>query len=100
MSDLIDDVKIDAKHSFEDTIIPVTEFKKKYGKRIATLGGVDVDKLARLPEDDLRKYIRNILSECTPSGKYAFGSGNSITNYIPIKNYLLMLEERLRYKML
>ena len=28
MEDLINDVKIDAKHSFEDVILPVTEAKK------------------------------------------------------------------------
>ena len=28
-------------HFFEDTIMPVVSFKKKYGKRIGVLGGVD-----------------------------------------------------------
>lgn len=39
--DLSGDVKIDAFHSFQNNIIPVTEFKKRYGAQIATLGGVD-----------------------------------------------------------
>ncbi len=43
MPDLIDDVKIDAKHSFEDTIEQVTDAKKSYGGRIALLGGIDVN---------------------------------------------------------
>lgn len=54
MEDLINDVKIDAFHSFQDTIIPVGEFKGRYGGRIATLGGVDMDKLCRLDEEGLR----------------------------------------------
>ncbi len=93
MEDLIKDVKIDAKHSFEDTIMPVTEFKKRYGNRIAVLGGVDVDKLCRLEEKELRGYVRDILDKCMPGGGYVLGSGNSITNYIPLKNYLIMLDE-------
>lgn len=93
MEDLIEDVGIDAFHSFQDVIIPVTEFKKRYQDRIATLGGVDMDKLARLEGHKLRKYIRRILNECIPGGRYALGSGNSIANYIPVKNYLIMLEE-------
>jgi len=97
MEDLIEDVGIDAFHSFQDVIIPVTEFKKRYGDRIAILGGVDVDKLARLDENNLRRYIRKILDECMPEGRYALGSGNSITNYIPVKNYLIMLEESLSF---
>ena len=66
MEDLIKEVKIDAFHSFQDDIIPVGEFKRKYGKRIAVFGGVDVDKLCRLEENDLRKYVRKILRECMP----------------------------------
>ncbi len=97
MEDLIESVGIDAFHSFQDLIIPVTEFKKRYQDRIATLGGVDIDKLARLDEINLRKYIRRVLDECMPAGRYALGSGNSIANYIPVKNYLIMLEEGLNF---
>ena len=98
MEDLIEDVEIDAKHSFEDEIIPVTEFKKKYGKRIGVLGGVDVDKLCRLPEKELREYIRGILKKCMEGGRYALGSGNSIASYVPVENYLIMLEEGLNWR--
>ena len=97
MEDLIEDVGIDAFHSFQDVIIPVAEFKKRYQDRIATLGGIDVDKLVRLDESNLRKYTRKILDECMLGGRYALGSANSITNYVPIKNYLAMLEEGLRW---
>ena len=97
MEDLIEDVGIDAFHSFQDVIIPVTEFKKRYGSRIATLGGVDMDKLSRLDEDNLRKYVRGILDECMPD-RYALGAGNSIANFVPVKNYLIMLEEGLKWR--
>lgn len=95
MEDLIEDVKIDGKHSFEDAIMPVWEFKWKYGGRIAVLGGVDVDKLSRLPEPELRRYVREILDSCMPGGGYALGSGNSIADYVPMENYLIMLDEGL-----
>lgn len=97
MPELIDEVKIDGKHSFEDEIMPVGEFKKRYGGSIAVLGGVDVDKLTRLPEEDLRKYVRNILDECMPGGRYALGSGNSVANYVPPENFLAMLDEGLKW---
>jgi len=96
IEDLIEDVKIDALHSFQDTIIPVTEFKERYGDRIAVLGGVDVDKLCRLGEKELRAYVRNILDICMPT-RYALGSGNTVTNYVPVENYLIMLDEGVRY---
>jgi uroporphyrinogen decarboxylase len=93
MDYLIDEVKIDAKHSYEDAILPVTEAKARYGDRLAILGGVDVDKLARWPESKLRPYVRDVLIRCSPGGGYALGSGNSVTNYIPVSNYLAMLDE-------
>lgn len=92
MPDLIDDVKIDAKHSFEDAITPVTEFKKQWGKRVAVLGGIDVDRLSRGTLDDVRKYTQGILEACSVDGGYACGSGNSVPNYVPAQNYLAMVE--------
>lgn len=98
MEDLIEDVGIDAFHAFQDVIMPVWEFKKKYGDRVAALGGVDVDKLARHDEESLREYVRSILDKCMPEGRYALGSGNTVTNYVPPENYLAMLKEGLKWK--
>ena len=97
MEDLIEDVRIDAKHSFEDAIMPVAEFRKKYGDRIAVLGGVDVDVLARSSQENVRKRTREILDECMSSPGYALGSGNSVANYVPAENYVAMVEEGLNW---
>ncbi|MGE5531320.1 MAG: uroporphyrinogen decarboxylase family protein [Bacteroidota bacterium] len=93
MDDLIDDVKIDAKHSFEDVIQPVAEFKRQYGQRVSAMGGIDVDVLARCSEDEVRRYVRKVIEETAPGGGFALGSGNTVANYIPVGNYLAMLDE-------
>ena len=93
MDDLIDDVGIDAKHSFEDVIQPVAEAKRQYGQRIALLGGVDMDVLCRSSEDEVRAYTRRLIEECAPGGGWALGSGNTVANYVPVQNYLAMLDE-------
>jgi uroporphyrinogen decarboxylase len=93
IEDLIEDVKVDAFHSFQDIILPVGEFKARYGTRIATLGGVDIDPLTRMDEASLRHYARDILGKCVDNGRYAFGTGNSVTNFIPLKNYFAILDE-------
>lgn len=98
MPDFIDDIKIDAKHSFEDQIMPVTQFKDKYGDRIGVLGGIDVDFLCRADEKSLREYTRRVLDHCMKGGRYALGTGNSVANYIPIENYLIMMEEGYNWK--
>ncbi len=96
MDDLLDDVKIDGRHSFQDNVLPVGEAKRLYGDRICILGGVDVHKLASWQPDALRKYVRQIIDECGPGGRFAVGAGNSIPSYIPVENYLAMLDEALK----
>lgn len=54
MEDLIEGVGIGTKHSFEDTIGDVREVKATYGRRIALLGGIDVDFPCRSDEDAIR----------------------------------------------
>jgi uroporphyrinogen decarboxylase len=96
MEDLIETVEIDGKHSFEEAILPVAQFKARYGHRIAVLGGVDVNVLGSGTSDEVRTYVRRTIEACTPGGRYAIGSGNSIPSYIPVENYLTMLDEALR----
>jgi uroporphyrinogen decarboxylase len=97
MDELIDDVGIDAKHSFEDVIMPVAEAKRRYGDRIAVLGGIDVDLLCRATEEEARAHTRRVIEACAPGGGWALGSGNSVANYIPVANYLAMLDEGRHY---
>ena len=94
MDDLIDDVGIDAKHSFEDTIEDVRDLKVNgYGQRTALLGGIDVDFMCRASEDQIRERVRETLDVCMPGGGYCLGSGNSVANYIPFRHYMAMMEE-------
>ena len=91
--DLIDGCGIDAKHSFEDVILPVTEFKRCYGDRVTPLGGLDVDFICRASEPELRRYVRQVAEVCYADGFWALGTGNSLTDYMPVENYLIVLEE-------
>jgi uroporphyrinogen decarboxylase len=97
MDDLIDDVRIDGKHSFEDEIVPPQEAKKRWGDRISILGGIDIDFLCRQDEDAVRQRTRETLEACQPGGGYCLGTGNSVTNYIPVDHYLAMLDEGRRW---
>lgn len=97
VNDLVGDVQLDALHSFQDSILPVTEFQRIYGSSLAALGGVDMDKLCRMDEATLREYTRGILDACMPTGRFAFGSGNTIANYVPAEHYLWMIDEAQRW---
>jgi uroporphyrinogen decarboxylase len=100
MDDLIDEVGIDSKHSFEDKILPVEEAYRRWGDRTAILGGVDMDLLGRGTEEAVRARTREILEVCGSEGTgYCLGTGNTAANYIPRQNYLAMLDEGRRWNL-
>jgi len=76
MPDLIDTVGCEAHHSTQDAIVTISDFKKRWGSRIAVLGGIDVDFLTRSPVELVRPYVRDILEQCAPGGGFAIGVSN------------------------
>lgn len=90
IDDIIDDMKFDAKHSFEDNIIPVEKAYELWSNRISIVGGIDMDFLVRRSPEEIKARAKKIL-EHTGSAGYALGSGNSIPPYVPIENYLAMI---------
>lgn len=88
--DIIDDMRFDAKHSYEDIIQPVEEAYEQYGGRIAILGGLDIDFLCRSEPDAVYRRAKEMLERTQDRGGYALGSGNSITRYMPRESFLAM----------
>jgi len=97
IDDLTDDVKLDGKHSFEDVIEDVRELKHTYGRKLALIGGIDMDFICRASEADIRARVRETLDVCQPGGGYCLGTGNTVANYIPLDNYLAMIDEGWKY---
>ncbi|MRR18493.1 MAG: hypothetical protein EG826_18780, partial [Deltaproteobacteria bacterium] len=91
MDDLIDTAGIDSKHSNEDQIAPFPYWVEKYGDRIGNFGGIDTDAVCRLDYNEMRGYITDVVSRCRGHGGFAFGSGNSIPDYVPVEGYLNMV---------
>ena len=89
-SDIIDDMKYDAKHSYEDVIKPVEEMYDILKGRIAVLGGIDLDYVCRRTQDEI--YVRSkVMLEKTGCNGWALGTGNSVPEYVPDENYLAMI---------
>jgi uroporphyrinogen decarboxylase len=91
MDDIIDTIGYDAKHSYEDSILPVEEAYELYGKRIAILGGLDLDFVCRSTPDEVHKRAVAMLERVKGRGGYALGTGNSVPEYVPVENYLAMI---------
>lgn len=91
MDDIIDDMKFDAKHSYEDGILPVEQAYDRWGDRIAILGGIGIDFLCRTTPEEIYKRSCQMLERAEAKGSYALGFGNSIPYYVPDENYLSMI---------
>lgn len=90
MDDLIRVAKIDAKHSNEDQIAMFSVWVEKYGDRIGNFGGIDTDAVCRLSEKEMQDYIADVVEKSHGHGGFAFGSGNSIPDYVPVDQYRMM----------
>lgn len=91
MDEIINGLKYDAKHSYEDKILPVEEAYTRYGSRIAILGGIDLDFICRATPEQVEARCRAMIQKTATTGGYALGSGNSIPDYVPVDNYLAMV---------
>jgi uroporphyrinogen decarboxylase len=92
-NELPDTVGIDGKHSYEDTIESIGDVKKRFTGRMAVLGGIDVDFLCRASHEAIRARVRDTINSCQQGGGFCLGTGNTVANYIPLDNYLVMLDE-------
>lgn len=91
IGDITDIMHFDGRHSYEDKIVPVETAYAQLHERIAVLGGVDVDFLARKTPEEVYARCRNLIALSAKGGGYALGSGNSVPDYIPNENFIAML---------
>jgi uroporphyrinogen decarboxylase len=91
IEDVIEDMGYDARHSFEDTIMPVEQSYQRYGQRIAHLGGIDLDFVCRRSAQEITERSRAMLVRSQEFGGYALGTGNSVPEYVPDSGYFAML---------
>lgn len=89
--DIINDMKYDGKHSYEDKIMPVEEAYETLNPNIAVLGGLDLDFVCRKTPEEIYNRACAMLERSRFKGGYALGSGNSIPYYTPFENYLAMI---------
>lgn len=92
IDDIIYDIKYDARHSYEDNIVKVEDAYDQLSGKIAVLGGMDMDFMARKTPQEIYARATKMLEKGMCGGGYALGTGNSVAPYIPAKNYFAMLQ--------
>lgn len=90
IDDIVTDLGYDARHSYEDTILPVEEAYERYHERIAILGGIDVDFVCRSAPEEVYRRSKAMLERTAGRGAYALGTGNSVPDYVPDEGYFAM----------
>jgi uroporphyrinogen decarboxylase len=93
--DVMDDIiacGINAKHSNEDQIAPFRYWVTTYGDKIGNFGGIDMNVICTVSKAEMKEYIQDVIKTCSGHGGFAFGTGNSIPDYVPAEGYLNMIE--------
>ena len=91
-------IGIDARHSYEDTILPVEEAYERYRGHFAIIGGMDVDFVCRSSPEAVYARARAMLERTAGRGGYALGTGNSVPDYVPDENYFTMIRAALELR--
>jgi len=92
MDEIINDMRYDGKHSFEDAIMPVEEAYRNWGGKIAILGGLDLDFVCRASPAAIEKRARAMLELAAHKGGYALGTGNSVPDYVDDEKYFALID--------
>lgn len=82
----------------EDLIAPFPEWVERYRDRIGNFGGFDVDAVCQLDRKALKEYIMDVLKKTEGHGGIVAGTGNSVPSYVPLGNYLNMIESVREYR--
>lgn len=98
IEDVIEDMKFDARHSYEDNICPVEEAYERLNGRIAVLGGIDMNFMVSEAPEQIYARATGMLERARTRGGYLLGTGNSVPEYIPFDNYSALLRAATEFR--
>ena len=91
---------VNALHPIEPKAMDIYDLKRRYGKKIAIFGNVDLGYALTegtgTPEA-IRAEVRQQIRELAPGGGYGLSSGAGLTRYVELENFLAMREALLEY---
>jgi hypothetical protein len=88
---LIDEVGIDGLHAIEPSAsMDIEDLKRRYGGRLALLGNLDCDLLARGTPDQIEAEVARLMLRVAPGGGFVFSTSNSVLKGVPVRNLAAM----------
>jgi uroporphyrinogen decarboxylase len=92
MIDTIIDTGFDALHPIEPESMDIYELRKRVGTKLCLLGNIRVHTLSTGTPAEIWDLVKDRITNLGYAGAYCVGSSNSIPNYVPLSNYLAMLD--------
>ncbi len=96
MDDLAD-CGVNALQPIEPKSLDAEEVKRREGYRFALCGNVEVDRLSRGTTEEIDGLVRDRIEKLAPGGGYCVGSSNTVPDYVPLENYVAMLNAAFKY---
>jgi uroporphyrinogen decarboxylase len=90
IDDIIYDMKYDGRHSYEDSITPVEKAYMDFNGKLAVMGGIDMGFMSTATEQQVFKRSRKLL-ELTECKGFGLGTGNSVPEYVPDRNFFALI---------
>jgi len=90
--DRILDSGVNGLHPIEPASMNIAEIGEKVGDKLCLCGGIDVDLLSRGSPEQVRAVTISLKNSISGRFTWCAGSSNSITDYVSLENYLMMLQ--------
>lgn len=91
-------VGFNALQPIEPKAMDIVEVKRAVGDRFCLIGNLDLGyTLTRGTPEEVTAEVRERIRTVGPGGGYCVGSSNTVTHYVPLENYVAMIEATRRY---
>lgn len=88
----------DALHPIEPKAMDIVEVRSHSAGKLSLIGNIDLDyPLTTGTPEAVRALVRERIAALAPAGGYVVGSSNSIPNWVPVENYVAMLQATFDY---
>ena len=98
---VLDDIMacgFDALHPIEPKAMDIEEVRERTAGKLALIGNIDLDyPLTTGTPEAVRAQVKKRIAALAPDGGYLVGSSNSIPGWVPVENYVAMLQATFDY---
>ena len=96
--EMVIDAHFSGIHPIDPNVMDINRVKEEYGDRLALLGNINMDfPLSRGNPKDVEELVIKRIRGLAPGGGYILSTSNSVAEYIPLENYIAMLETGHKY---